>query len=537
VQPQFEADVSEMITQSQAQVQSEVPIGNASMWGFNMFERKTVENPSFEKWVECYGVLKPVWENPHDIEAQTRFIRFFPAGLAAIGVRDYLGSLNSEQKSWCIDVLFDRAIWSILKESNHDQMDFGDDGSPYDDEPANFSLIELLRPEFDEPTRQQAANLLFECLCIFNTGNNLLASFFDHVRENLWTIAPEVGMDCWYGLLEFARWEKERQDSKVDFRFQHGYEKPADVNLREEFDLRLTDLRDKVLTGGFRADLTSISFETHSPWRLDVAFLIMPDNYQHSSFYEFTWQYLEILTDKLKIKREYGDNSSRLFYKMNLHFQRRFAYYLLRQPAQQSDAVFQAFLDRAFQPHKNWHRNNGYEFFDRCFQEFLFAADHLQDGEALQRVWQIFYLKLKDSKIQPYLKQLFWITQGWKLNESHWKPIEGSEAFFKRAILDFGALEFNSVLQMLSGIGSKTLLPEALEWAVAVLPKVKDEEWDIFEAEKLLQRLYYDHYPSIRKDSVMFGYFMTLLDRMILRDSSQAFFIRESCFTIYGGKE
>lgn len=80
VQPQFEPDVSKMITQTQTQIQSEAPIGNASMWGLKAFKKEAVEDPSFEKWVECYAALKPIGETQDDIEGQARFIHFFPPG-------------------------------------------------------------------------------------------------------------------------------------------------------------------------------------------------------------------------------------------------------------------------------------------------------------------------------------------------------------------------------------------------------------------------------------------------------------------------
>lgn len=529
VQPKYEPEVAKMVSQTQSQVQSDVPIGNASMWGLKMFKREAVENSTFEKWVECYENLKPSWKNPDSLRENARFIHFYPAGLAAVGVRDFLKNLTSEQKAWCEEVLLNRAEYYVLGERDPMRFDLGKGSSSFDNEPANLSLVELLRPEFDEATRQKVATLLFECLCVFSTENNLLTSFFAHVRENLWNIAPEIGVDCWHGLIAFARLQKERFDSKVDWPHYPAAVEKKRLKRQESFNNRESEFKAKVLEGDFRVNPAEISFETHGPWRLDSAFLILPDNYQQADFHVFTRQYLEILVARLSTQRKYGDDNSR-FYWSNIHFAERFAYYLLLQPAEKSDAAFQQFLNHAFRFQKSWYRDEGFEFFDRCFEQLIVAADQMQDGTGLQRLWKLFYQKIKETGFQAYLTKLFLDLRWWKSGISHWKPIEGSEAFFQRAILDFGTKEFNSVLRLLSGIGSQTLLPQSLEQVNVILPQLQDDNWDIFEAEKLLQRLYYTYYQEIRQDNVLFSYFLALLDIMVSKDSSLAFFVRESCF-------
>jgi len=528
IQPKFDPEVAEMISRTQTEVQSDAPIANASMWGSKMFEREAVENPTVEKWIECYLILKPLWENPSSLPKHERFIYFFPASLAAVGVRDFLMGLDTEQKSWCEEVLLNRAERSLTRERDRSQIDLGESGSPIDNQPASLSLVELLRPEFRETTRQEAAVLLFECLCCFNPENNLHTSFFAHVGENLWKIAPELGLACWNGVIEFARLQKERYESKVDWYANNNQGKTVQKRS-ETFDRRESELKEKVLKGGFRVNPAEISFETHTHWQLDIAFLILPDNYQHEDFQVFTRQYLEILAARLPVPGRRGSDSSQ-YYNVNLHFQSRFAYYLLRQPDVESNAAFQQLLNHAFKFQKSWHRDEGYEFFDRCFKEVLLAADQLQEGAALQRLWKQFYQKLKDTGRHSYLNLLFLDLHMWNQGISHWKPIEGNEVFFRQAILDFGDKEFNSVLRLLSGIGSQTLLPQALEMVSVILPKLQDDNWDGFEAEKLLQRLYYIHYQDIRQNSERFSCFLALLDSMVTRDSSLAFFIRESCF-------
>lgn len=529
IQPKYEPEVAAMVSHTQAQVQSDIPVANASMWGLKMFKREAVENPTFEKWVECYLSLKPFWENPASLRENARFIHFFPAGLAAVGVRDFLKNLTAEQRAWCEEVLLNRAEYSVLGEIDSARFDLGEGSNSYDNEPANLSLVELLGPEFSEETRWKAAILLFKCLYTFSTENNLLTSFFTHVRENLWKIAPEIGTACWHGLIVFACLQKERFDSKVDWP-HHPSEEEDRLARQKSFDDREIELSEKVLKGDFRVNPANISFETHGPWRLDSAFLILPDNFQQEDFHMFTRQYLEILVARFSTSDDdYGNDNSRFFWS-NIHFAERFAYYLLRQPDEISDAAFQQFLDHAFRFQQSWRMNDGFEFFDRCFEQIIVAADRMQDGIGLQRLWKLFYSKTKETNSQSYLRRLFLDLQWWKSDISHWQPIEGSESFFQQAILDFGAKEFNSVLKLLSGVGSQTLLPQSLEQFNTIRPKLHNDSWDIFEAERLLQRLYYTHYQQIRHDKFLFSYFLELLDIMVSKDSSLAFFVRESCF-------
>ena len=94
------------------------------------------------------------------------------------------------------------------------------------------------------------------------------------------------------------------------------------------------------------------------------------------------------------------------------------------------------------------------------------------------------------------------------------------------------------MIPLLSGIGTKSLLPDGMVWLDAAFASSPDSIQELtdsdtfFYSEKLIQRVYNLYLRDVKSNSEIKRSFLFFLDTMVNAGSSLAFIIRERVVSI-----
>jgi hypothetical protein len=172
------------------------------------------------------------------------------------------------------------------------------------------------------------------------------------------------------------------------------------------------------------------------------------------------------------------------------------------------------------------------EYAGDILEQILIQQDSIQ-SESFWILWEILEEQSRQDVQKRYVSYLLLSHRWWASKTDNWKPLEHKYAVMRRVVNEFGEYDIESVLRLLSGIGTEVLMPDGLKWLSNVLLKFDDPQKELtdsdvfFYAEKLIQRTYYRHLRIIKQDNQLRESFLHLLDLMLDAGSSLAFVVRE----------
>lgn len=526
-QPGLEEDLLKISHHLEEERAIERPILSAKLWAHNVFKKNKVESQTFSDWQHHYNGLQKAEKVELTISANRLFA---PALLAAVGVRDFFKELDKEQLAWCEVHLLIRAQKEVEKEKKNEPWDLRSYLNPFEDVPSLFTLVLLLRDGHDPAIQPQVIQLLFESLLSIEFSNNLKNKFFDYVRENLWTIDRQTAYACWAGLIDYAHlWQGRSPRSFDPYSRDKAVKKEVD-----EFEEAVNSLTKRVVGHDTKFNELPSDLTRDANFWLDKALCILPMDLQEPEFRAFVEKYLSLLmfeTLEEDGKTVWGGNSGRFTYSHSV-FSDAFARFIYSQPREIALPLFDLLVETIFTT--EIYKEDTFEFINSCIEKIMTGIANGPKYDA--STFGFFWKHLLDKSLASnnvYFASLLLLESPnctWNDNVINWEPIQKNKSVFIEIIQKLGDTVPNSVIRLIGGIGSGTLLPDGILWVHKILISVGTENIRIYDVEKLLTRIWVSHARQIRQDQNLLKNLIGILDIMVEKGSSLAFFMRESMF-------
>jgi hypothetical protein len=521
VQPKIEDDIRPIVDQARQELTETSLNIAANLWAKNIFDQKEGYSFSIDEWLIHYNYVRDFDLSNHAGYIKTKF----PAALlASVAIRDGINDLSVEQIEWCERQILDRAKLE-LEDSKRPYTDLRFSKNLFEGVPALCSLVRLLRKTHNPAIQPQVIELLFEALLLTELSDNLKSKFFDCVRDNLWEIDQEVAYACWAGLINYAAlWRKYP-------RYGYGFQ-PHDKAERKElenFEKDKVELIQAVVNLTVMPESLPGSLDVRSHWWFEKALRILPANIPIEECREFVGQFLILLLRIGDRKSSDGGRPSD-FYMSYLLFSEHFAKFIFAQPKELVLPLFDQLTQTILQA-KSYNRPI-FEFVQKCLDQITTTI--AQNPDLDTQIFGFYWKRLLDASIAAsnkyFTSTLLLESPYWHDHVTDWKPIRDNKLLFIEIIQKAGEHASDSVVRLLAGIGSDILLPDGLVWLYEILQKRGIEQVKIHDMERLLNRVWVFHAPSIRKKPDLLNSLMAILDLMVEKGSSLAFFMRESFF-------
>lgn len=521
VQPKIEDDIRLIVDQARQELTETSLIIAANLWSKNIFDQKEGYSFSIDEWLIHYNYVRDFDLSNHAGYIKTKF----PAALlASVAIRDGINDLSVEQIEWCERQILDRAKLE-LEDSKRPYTDLRFSKNLFEGVPALCSLVPLLRKRHSQAIRQLVIELLFEALLQTELSDNLKSKFFDYVRDNLWAIDQQLAYACWAGLINYAALWRKYPTYGYDFQ-------PHDRAARKEFknfEKEKVRLIQSVVNLNIKSEPLPDSLDVRSRWWFDKALRILPANIPIEECREFVRQFLTLLLRIGDRKSGDGDRPSD-FYMSYLLFSEYVAKFIFAQPKELVLPLFDQLTQTILQA-KSYNRPI-FEFVQKCLDQITTTI--AQNPDLDTQIFGFYWKRLLDASIAAsnkyFTSTLLLESPYWHDHVTDWKPIRDNKLLFIEIIQKAGEHASDSVVRLLAGIGSDILLPDGLVWLYEILQKRGIEQVKIHDMERLLNRVWVFHAPSIRKKPDLLKSLMAILDLMVEKGSSLAFFMRESLF-------
>jgi len=519
--PIFSDDLKNVIEERQKEFKKRREPAGVLVWGSKAYEKDPNTEKTAVKWQKVYKYFKELDKD------RIRDARTFgdPTYLAALGIRDYYLELDPGQQRWCIDtilnVLEDRIVKTIRNEfMSYATMHF---------KPAIDTVPLILYLDIGKELRIRTKEIIF--LSLLHLNLHEIEYPYESIRENLWKTDPEFANACFAGMVEYSKLYKKK--------IYHQLPQEEQEEFLQKFFEKEEHLMNSVIENNIKSDISDISVETSSRRFLVFASLILPFETHNTSHQEYIRLVFELLFSVMN-KKEDGWYSVRgNDYSLSNIFDDYLSKFLLSQPKEFSTKFFGEILDKIYSSEVSGIKEDAFNFVKRIIEQLIVEADALgTEAKKFWPLWEVLERKIKESNKQIYISYLF-LSIPWRRSDvEHWLPMENKKNYFKRLITDLGYLNIDAVVRLLSGIGTKTLLPDGIVWLKSTLGKIQspleilNHEETLFYCEKLVQRLYYKHLKVIKTNREICQSLIFLLDKMIDLGSSNAFIIREQVISL-----
>ncbi|OTG82322.1 hypothetical protein [Acinetobacter sp. ANC 4648] len=275
-----------------------------NLWARELFEKKQFKKEyfsSYEAGLEAAKqLLTDLQSNPvsNYLELAVEAIKT----VAVVCIRDNIQDLSSVDIEWCLEIIVSSVIESpdnLEVEFRYNQSHFGNGACAY----ILPKLFELkLEPEISN-------NLKFALATALTHGNhNIGALTAKGVRDYLWSIDEELAENCLNGVIEYAKFRIQEQESS---RFYYLKDKEREV-AQKKWEIKLRQFRQQLLEGTFSFSVDDISLENHASWLLHIPMLMIPMNPKNSKQGDLILKLVNFIFDS-----EYRDYHSRNEDKMN----------------------------------------------------------------------------------------------------------------------------------------------------------------------------------------------------------------------------
>lgn len=547
VEPEPIQEVKEFVETIQSEREKTLPIHEASLWAWNIFDKNNQTQNTWDNWQKYYLTLLSATE-----QGFTGLTSFNNRGaIAFIGLKYYPKYLDEKQKIWCFNT-----ILTCCAEFRSAREEFlgGVSLNPMDENPTLAALPLMLAISMDDAIIHRCKTEIFCTLMQNQFSNGPDEDKFKILGDALNFASPDFLNHCFRGLVQLAHikpspyreynlenisnsessqniWQKLGSQLKEIFKkSEKETESLREVHerLHKVFEESERVIIASVVSGKIEANGSAkFNLDEVRPFLINKAFHLLSLNTPLSEEYiDFINAWIDLLfaKDKKQNVDYYTSRRSDLIYERS-HFSNRIALLLILQPIDISKDIISNIL--LYTLDKEYLREN-YKTTDTILQLMLMHIDkYIEKKDAFMEVWRHIYFTIKNANKKYYTDRLL-LDKGFILEDSDWEVIKGKKAFIKDMILYLGSSDYKSVINLLSGFGSKTLLPDGLIWLKQLLiADYSPLSKDIFLTEKLLQRAFSFHHKAIQNDKTLKDIYIDMLDYMVQAGSSTSFYIRE----------
>ncbi len=522
--PVFRDELKNVVVEGRKKFEKTNKAAGIHVWPHKVYDNEPDTEKTAAKWEEVYNAFKEIEKDGSDITK----IYGDPTYLAALGIRDFYLELNPEQQRWCVEtvlnVLEDRIVKNIQQDfasyTSHTTIHF---------RPAIEMMPLILSFDIDKELRLRTKKIVF--LSLLHLNLHEIEYPYESIRKNLWKTDPEFANACFAGLVEYSKLHKTKRD--------HHIPKSEKKILREFFKKEET-LISSVVNEKVKLNIQNLSFDTSSHWFLVFASLILPfetDDISHQEFMQTVFSlFFSELLDKEK-KESHTDKAE--YQTTSRKFLKNLSGFLLHQPKEISQRIFSEILDKVF--FSDSYNHDAIDFIEQILQNLGRTHEIYSLSPNFWGLWEVLENKIRENRENNkrfYDSYLFLSIPWLQSDDEHWQPLENKKDYFKRLIIDLGYFDIQAVVRLLSGIGTKTLLPDGIVWLKSALGKIPNpleilnHEDTLFYCEKLVRKLYHKHLKVIKTNREICRSLIFLLDKMIELDSSIAFIIREQVIAL-----
>lgn len=484
-------------------------------WTIKIYQNEE-QVASFEEWEQAFQAFKTLIE----MDRERTDMLEDPTHLAAIGISRFSKSLSDEQMMWCIDTLISAIETRIPNKWSNSLYPI------MSVKPAVETLPKVLcMKQVSNKTKLEVKEILF--LGLLHLTRNRAEYSFEAFRNQAWKIEPAYANACLAGMIEYAKMLKKRK------LFVPNSEEAKQERLA--FLQNQIALAERVLKNDVQLDLSKLSFKTHSSSLITLATMIIPFDSEDSEHIELQRQVCLLHIKRSGESHQHRD-SNNYSYQVQVDYQNHLGRQFLLQKTDVAAFLFREILDSINQGSiRDIGDSRG---FVSDVLQWIISEQRKLNTASFWTLWSVLEKYVRGSEQKFFLSYLLLSHHYWISRPDSWVPLRNKSQVMQKRILEFGQYDVKAVMQLLSGIGTETLMPQGLNWLNKVIvqlenPRETFADSDVFVySEKLIQRTYYRYLRQIKQDKQLQSSFLVLLNLMVDLGSSLAFIVRERLITL-----
>lgn len=510
VKPRISKDLIQVVEKADKEVKQMNTAARVTVWASEIYESKPGIEISVERWIQEYNNYLLI----KDIKEMEIFVN--PTYLAAVGIKFMNKEITTEHLNWCKEYILNILEQRIIARRNTNNFF-----------PLYFKVAMEVAPlilnlDINEKERIRVKRAIFlSLLYSLDYSNNEVP--YEFYREDFWNIDFDFASSCFMGIIEYAKLQKSFQSS------QYIYNKKKREKALKQLFLQEDQITQSVCNNALDKEMIkNIDFDNFSSRFLLKASLILSYNTDETLFEEYPINiynlYFKYINDNDMNDTDYVSESFEL--------RNYIAEFLLHQPSTQGQKYFAVILESIFQLEGKHLNRDTIELIEGILEDLIVCADSLE-LDSFWGLWEILECKIRNADEKYFINYLFLSMPWWKADAISWNPMSRRKHYIKKLILELGEYDIESVVRLLSGIGTDILLPEGIIWLNKALGNVKDIENTLTKnitfkyCEKLCQRIYYRNLKEIKQNPEIQKSLLYLLHHLINLGSSIAFIIRE----------
>jgi hypothetical protein len=373
---------------------------------------------------------------------------------------------------------------------------------------------------------------------------NKITQYF---RETFFKQFPDEAKRVWLGLIKHSAYKKEN----ANFHDYYDEERNKNAKIKEEnFVKKISS--DKNL----KLDLSDISLDRCNGNLLARAIIATPFDLDDTDFFNFIIHTLSIVIGDFKKDEDFSSsrnrNSRDIDYESVSEIEKYLANLFLNADYTFSKSVLTTLVSSLsnYTRNQRYDRNDLNEFVSNTLDYYVLtiydngysAIDSLKNKQQqtnFWNLWEVLFDLIPDGGNHPLVQKLLfdiryllWDVNG-KPNEKDWNLLSGKREFYKKIFHEKGKKHPSSLINVLSTIGEKELLPEGISWLSEILKSNENAILSLStnSANRMIKRIFYNHISKIKSNRTLIEDYIWILNKMVDLGSSDAYMLRENVIT------
>jgi len=531
--PELDSDIKEYSENSIAETTDLMKHIPLKLWSENKFKNdekykqysQYEENPKLAL-DEVRNILEEFDEMKSNNNGKTSldfslFNKSIPIFVCCVLVRDYMGSLNNDEKTFCKEMILETAIFS-LKEDYQYQISDGVQEV--------FSVLPILFEIFPNEYENIKSILFFGLFKNEHVGGMLEDAHFNVFSiiaiNSLWEKYFEDAQSILFGYIilkplydEIVRRIREESYSK---RIQFSQDRVWDLFFEENEEIFSKVIESKLNDNDLK-NINQLDLYT-----LKTVFQIIPvktENVEHKKI-------VKILVDSFAKALLSKDGHDKVDYSIRHAFFEKYVYFVLNLPQNEIQYYLDPFINQF----------NKSEIIADLLKEFVIAEDNLNTYDNFWFIWNVFKGKIFKAcengdgiwYMNKIVRSYLFAEVLWKESAKEWRSFKDKDKkFFKEVCESIGhcPATLYSVSKVLNDIGTPYL-----EYGIIWLSKIfNDNDYmnkkleinTIYYLEYFLKKYIYKYREKIRTTKNLKDKVVVILNFLIEKGSVVGYMLRE----------
>ncbi|MBB6130926.1 hypothetical protein [Mucilaginibacter lappiensis] len=489
------------------------------VWASNVFEGKPVDDRTYDTWKKGFEQLSKPSNGLGFMKA--------PGIMTCIGLRDYLDQLQPNEREWCRDQIIGQAA-GMLTRDPHDI--FSIDSLHFDKNAVMYTVPLIFKLSNAEISESDVKTLIIKLL-LSNIDTEPRQYLLLSISENLWHTKPQFALNCWvalFKLMDKERPKNQKRDLKdLEDEDWEEYETQPTLRQNDNSEWKKTLISEVISDTEIKVDTLSPRLEYHTCWLLDDAVRMLPVNTALDLHSDFVAAVVAVHFESLGRLREHDRDD---FQESREVFKLFYARYLLSRSNGEAEKLFKQLLNRTLIQVENVNNVKIIDYIYAIIKQIISAINTWPSLTQPSEKFWFLWTELRDWILETqraYLIPLLLLELGWNENCEDWHVLEGRKSFYKEFILKYGFNHINVAIDLLSGVGFKTFMPEAVAWVASMLTSNLAHKTKTVRLEKFVHRAFFRCGKEIKSGKLLTQNFLFVLDFLIERGSPKAYILKE----------